>query len=271
MIFLIIKNKINELKSFSQLILLKSLCELGKTTDYHPIVLSFESISFMCLKHYIIYQNDYKRLSDENDIVVFKGIHQIKNELENKGVYFNDYEGFLRIYKNEVRSRFNFISETYIIELIKKDLNELLLDEEMNNLIKYSNGEEKVGLTTNFLTSVNKNFQEIIEMLNSEINILDFSSNHSRPVYNSLTEVLRIMYNDEDSGILAMARIHLIGIAYGDEISNLTPKERRKIINEATGKPSLLTELNKGIGLKDLVEIKDKTIIPILKGSIYDV
>jgi len=257
-------------KSFNELSLISSFidqCEHENPES--PISASIESLSFSYLKNYIIHLNFRKKLASLYDDVIFDSISQLQIKLKKRGVYFDDYDSFLSVFKGDVKEYFVDIINLNIKPIVKKDLGNFINSNSQNSYIKYSSDSDVIGFTKTIVSYINENISELKLNLKKHIDILDFSNFKSKPIYSSLKEILSTMYNNNDSSIGAMARIHLFGIAYSKELSNLNTKEKQELVFNATGKSSLLTELTKGISLSEHVSINDIDKIPILIGSKY--
>lgn len=257
--------------SFNKVTLLNSFLDQCYKRNFNsPVVISLESLGFSYLKQFLIHLKDIDRISTSNNNIVFESLISLQVKLEKENIHFNDYDTFLNIYKSEVKDYFIDVINKYIIPVIKEDLSQFISIFNDKKFIVYMNGDDQVGFPIEAIKYFNEHYNEIKSSLDNKIAKFDFSNLKTKPVYNNLDEILSVMYNDENSNISAMTRIHLFGIAYGVELNKMSGKEKKRLIDKATGgKESLYTELAKGISLYGLVSINDTSLIPILTNSKY--
>ena len=110
----------------------------------------------------------------------------------------------------------------------------------------------------------------MLVLLQKKIKNIDYSHLQTKPVYKSLDEILSVLYHTKDDSIGSMAKLHIFGIAYYEELTKMTTKEKTQLVIKATGKRSLLSEIIKGMALAKHVSINDIDKIPILYNSKYE-
>lgn len=262
---------INKTKSFNELCLINSFIDQCKDRNKEqPFLASLTSLSFTYLRQYIIYLEERDRLSSIDDDIIFDSIIHFQLELKKKNIEFNDFDSFLRIFTGETRDKVSDLIVEYIVPIVRKDLIKFIEIHNFENIIKFNKSDDQVGFSIEAISFFKVNYYNLLNDINQKISELNFNDLKTRPIFETLEEILKIMYNDDRSDISAMARIHLFGIAYGKELLELSGKDRREMVENATGgKTSLNTELSKGLSLSGLVSIDDTNLIPILKNSIY--
>ncbi len=264
-------NLIDKAKNFNELCLINSFIDQCKDKNTkQPFLASLTSLSFTYLRQYIIYLHERDRLSSMEDDVIFDSIIHFQLELKKNKIEFNDFDSFLRIFTGDIREKVSDLIIDYIVPVVRKDLTKFIINHNFENMIKYNSGDNQVGFSIEAIKFFKENYYNLLNGINQKISKLNFYDLKSKPIFDTLEEILKIMYNDDRSDITAMARIHLFGIAYGKELLELSGKERREMVENATGgKTSLNTELSKGIALSSLVVINNLDLIPVLKNSSY--
>lgn len=257
--------------NFNEIVLINSFldqCYKRKFDD--PFVASLDSLGFSYLKQYILHLEEKDRLSTISDNLIYESLNQLRARLNKINIDFNDYDSFLKIFKGEVKESFISLINEFILPVIEKDLSNFNSKFKQSRLIVFSDGDKQVGFPKETIKYINENHNDFKDDINLKIKKFDFSYFKPRAIYDNLDEILAIMYNEANSNISAMTRIHLFGIAYGLELNKMTGKEKKELIKKATdGKESLYTELAKGISLYNHVTINDNSLIPILRNSKY--
>lgn len=262
---------LKEINSFSELVLITSfLDQYEYSKNYEFFEVSLESIGYTYLKEYFIHYDERFRLSLEEDEIIFNSIENKKIQFKSKGIEIDDYESLLLNFKDDVKEQFIEIIHIYIIPLIKKDIS--AVSSKIDFGIIYSEQDEKLIFTKDVILNFKNHYYYLRKEIENKIKIIDFSNIRiNKKIFMTLDDVLSALYHSEDDSIGSMAKLHLFGIAYSDELKKMKYKDREEMVVRVTGKKSLYQEINKGMALSEHVTINKIDKIPILKNSKYDI